>query len=84
VENKMVKWLSRNEDSGARDDLAGDVAEKNQRQVPKVIDRLETDGKDAAAKSVTRGGGRGDDEATLRGRINAAAQARRGRGNGRG
>jgi hypothetical protein len=62
-----------------KDALAGDKALKNQRQWGKVVDRLETDGKTAAAKSVTNGGGRGDSPEVLRGRVDDAAAARKGR-----
>jgi len=64
----------------AKDDLAGDVAEKKQRQFGPVVDRLETNGQTAAAKSVTAGAGRGDSPEELRRRVDAAAETRKGRG----
>lgn len=68
----MVKW------GKAKDDLAGDAAEKKQRQFGKVVDRLETNGQTAAAKNVTKGAGRGDSPEELRRRVDDAAKTRKG------
>jgi hypothetical protein len=68
----------------AKDELAGDVAETKQRQFGKVVDRLETDGKTAAAKNVTKGAGRGDSPEELRRRVDAAAEQRKGKGKEKG
>ena len=68
--------------NSARDDLAGDVAETKQRQWGKVVDRLQTDGKTAAADAVKKGGGRGDSPEVLQSRIDSAAKQRKGRGRG--
>ena len=64
----------------AKDDLAGDKALKDQDRFGKVVDRLETNGQTAAAKSVTRGAGRGDSPEVLQGRVQAARDKREGNG----
>ncbi|MEU8222224.1 hypothetical protein [Kribbella sp. NPDC048915] len=71
-----------NKGGSAKDDLAGDKALERQRQWGKVVDRLETDGKTAAAQSVFKGGGRGDSPEELRRRVDDAAKDRKGRGRG--
>jgi hypothetical protein len=66
----------------AKDDLAGDKALKDQDRFGKVVDRLQANGQTAAAKSVTRGAGRGDSPEVLESRVQAAADNRKGKGGG--
>lgn len=72
----MGKW------GKAKDDLAGDKALRDQDRAAKVIDRLRTNGQTAAATSVTRGAGRADSPEVLEGRVQAAADNRKGKGGG--
>ncbi|MFI5691198.1 hypothetical protein ACIA58_05125 [Kribbella sp. NPDC051586] len=66
----------------AKDDLAADKALADQRKVAKVIDRLRTNGQTAAANAVTNGAGRADSPEVLEGRVQAAADNRKGKGGG--
>lgn len=63
-----------------KDALAGDKAETNQRRWGAVVDRLQTNGQTAAANNVIAGGGRGDSPEELTRRVEAAKNAREGRG----
>ncbi|HZX05977.1 hypothetical protein [Kribbella sp.] len=62
----------------AKDDLAGDQAETNQRRFGKVVDRLQTNGQTAAAKNVIKGAGRGDSPEELQRRVDSARDGRTG------
>ncbi|WP_410786537.1 hypothetical protein [Kribbella sp. C-35] len=65
-------------DKPAKDELAGDQAETNQRRFGAVVDRLQTNGQTKAANNVINGAGRGDSPEELNRRVEAARDRREG------